>query len=264
MKPRLSWETPASHTQQEQAGLRFGSRGTHTSRTLMLAELSELLATVPRNATRTDYRDAIVGENALGKETASNRRLTDQRLGELYALDPRVPIFRVLLRLWDVDESGRPLLALLCALGRDPLLRATTAAVVPLAPGQELLRTSMSEAIRQETEDRLNLAIADKVARNAASSWAQSGHLEGRVRKIRRAVRATPGSVVFALWLGSLQELAGENLLASAWVQMLDAGPSELLDLVLRAKQLGLVRARIGGGVTEIDPRGLDPLARWE
>jgi hypothetical protein len=48
MEPRLSWETPASRTQQEQAGLRFGSRGTHTSRTLMLADLSELLDLVLR------------------------------------------------------------------------------------------------------------------------------------------------------------------------------------------------------------------------
>jgi hypothetical protein len=107
--------------------------------------------------------------------------------------------------------------------------------------------------------ERLNLSIADKVARNAGSSWTQAGHLEGRVRKIRRQVRATPSSTALALWLGSAQGLAGEDLLRSAWARVLDSSPSELLDLTLRAKQLGLVRARVGGGVTEIDVRDLDP-----
>ena len=100
----------------------------------------------------------------------------------------------------------------------------------------------------------------DKVARNAASSWTQSGHLEGRVRKIRRRVRPTAGSTAFAMWLGSLQGLAGEGLLQSGWARTLDVSPSELLDQVLRAKQLGLLRARVGGGVIEIQSQGLlDP-----
>src|SRR5690606_27218112 len=91
------------------AGLRFGDKGTHTSRTIMLAELTELLATVPDSSTRKDYAKAIIDENALGKNTASTRRLTNQRLGELYGLDPKIPLCRVLRRLWAIDEAGRPL-----------------------------------------------------------------------------------------------------------------------------------------------------------
>ena len=76
---------------------------------------------------------------------------------------------------------------------------------------------------------------------------------------MRRLVRATPGAVAFSLWLGSLQGLAGEDLLRSAWAGTLDAGPSDLLELALRAKQLGLVHVLVGGGIIEIDPTGLDP-----
>ena len=228
----------------------------------MLGELSELLSAVPDGASRSDYTNAIVHENAVGKQTASNRRSTEQRLGELYGLDPTLPIFRVLLRLWAVDPPGRPLLALLCALARDPLLRATAPAVLSLDPGAELLRTSISDCIVAVTESRLNESTIDKVARNAASSWAQSGHLEGRVRKIRRKVHATPGSTAFALWLGEVQGLGGDALLRSAWTAVLDANQSNLLNLALRAKQLGLVHARIGGGVTEIDTSRLDPAKR--
>ena len=235
------------------AGFRFGEKGTHTSRTMMLAELTELLAAVPANAAREEYADAIIEDNILGKQTTSTRRLTNQRLGELYGLSLTVPLFRVLRRLWDIDEPGRPLIALLCAVARDPLLRATSKAVLPMPIGSELLRSAMTSVIRESVGMRLNESILDKVARNAGSSWSQSGHLEGRVRKIRQEVRPTPGSMAFAVWFGSLHGLAGEDLLRTPWTRMLDQSPVELLDLTLRAKQLGLLNASSGGGVVQID-----------
>jgi hypothetical protein len=240
-------------------GFRFGDRGTQSSRTIMLSELTELLAAVPDGSTKEDYVQAIIEENVLGKQTASNRRLTAQRLSELYGLDPGIPIFRILRRLWETDSDGRPLLALLCALARDPLLRSTASAVLPMQPGQELLRSAMTDAITSVTGGRMNPSITDKVARNAGSSWTQSGHLEGRVRKMRRLVKPTPPVVAFSFWLGSIQGFAGEDLLKTAWAGTLDTGPSDLLDLALRAKQFGLIHVLVGGGVTEIDPYGLDP-----
>ena len=240
------------------AGFRFGNRGTQTSRTIMVTELTDLLRAVPGSAERDDYAVAIIEENVLGKQTTSTRRLTNQRLGELYGLSVTIPLFRVLRRLWGADEPGRPLIALFCALARDPLLRATSQAVLPLPVGAELLRSLMSSAIRTSTGDRLSDSTLDKVARNAGSSWSQSGHLEGRVRKIRREVRPTPGSVAFAVWLGSLQGISGEGLLRTPWARVLDRSPVGLLDLALRAKQLGLLNARVGGGVVELDSTPLE------
>lgn len=244
----------------QRAGVHYGDKGTHTSRTMMLAELSELLSALPATATREEYADAIIEDNVLGKQTTATRRLTNQRLGELYGLSLTVPLFRVLRRLWDIDEQGRPLIALLCALARDPLLRATAEAVIPLPVGAELVRTIMSSTIRAATGNRLNESTLDKVARNASSSWTQSGHLDGRVRKIRHLVRPTPGPVVYALWLGSFDDLAGEDLLRSAWARILDASPQELMNLALRGKQLGLINASVGGGVTEIDVSPLNSI----
>lgn len=244
-------DTP--ETEFEVAGFRFGDKGTHTSRTMMLVELTDLLAVLPATATREDYAEAIIEDNVLGKQTASTRRLTNQRLGELHGLSQSIPIFRILRRLWDIDEQGRPLIALLCALARDPLLRASAQAVLPMPVGGELTRSSMTSAIRAATGNRLNESILDKVARNAGSSWSQSGHLQGRVRKIRQEVRPTPGSVAFVLWLGSVNGFAGEDLLRTWWARVLDQSPAALLDLALRAKQLGLINASAGGGVVEID-----------
>ena len=244
------------------AGFRYGPKGTQASRTIMLRELGELLDVVPPNADRDDYAAAIVEENALGKRTYATRQSTRQRLNEMYGLDPGLALFRVLRHLWDLDRHGRPLLAMLCALARDPLLRATAPPVLALAPGEELIRTRFAAVIRAAVGTRLNDAVLDKVARNAASSWAQSGHLQGRVRKLRQRVVPTPGAAAMALWLGQQEGRAGLSLLDSDWAAVLDARGRALLPFVLDAKRFGLIRARAAGSVVEIDARRLDPGVR--
>ena len=246
----------------KQAGFRFGDRGTQTSRTIMLSELTELLRAVPAEAERADYASAIIEDNVLGKQTVANRRHTNQNLGELYGLDHKYPVFRVLRRLWDMDEEGHPLLAILCALTRDPLLRLAAASVLKLPQGAELVRANFLAEMLHSTGARLNPSILDKVARNAGSSLTQSGHLEGRVRKLRRKVQPTFGPAAFALWLGSLEGLAGEQLLNCRWAGILDRSGTEMIELVLQAKQKGLLHALVGGGVVEINTTRMDSFQR--
>lgn len=144
-------------------------------------------------------------------------------------------------------------MSLIMALARDPLLRSTAPAIINLPIGSELVRTVFLDALREETGSRLNDSTLDKVARNVGSTWTQSGHLEGRVRKIRKKVTPTVGPTALALWLGSLEGLAGSQLLDSHWIKILDRTSGEVVENVIRAKQLGLIHARIGGGVVEID-----------
>src|ERR1035437_8238027 len=124
--------TPSAVAKCEALGFRFGDRGTHTSRTMMLDELKATLEDAPNDALRAAYVAASVEHNCLGKPTSATRTLSAQRLSELYSLDPDVPLFRIMRNLWRLDERGQPLLALLVALARDPLLVATTSAVIPL------------------------------------------------------------------------------------------------------------------------------------
>jgi len=226
----------------------------------MLGELTAALDSEPLDATRADYAAAIVDANCLSKPTSSTRRLTNQRLGELYALDASVPIFRVLRRLWSIDDQGRPLLALLCALARDPLLAATASAVIPLPHGAEFLRGPLKSALCAAVGTRLNESILSKVVRNAASSWTQSGHLQGRTLKTRQLVRATPASVAFALWLAYAAGFRGEELLTSGWIAVLDCSLLAARELALGAKRLGLIDLRIAVDVFEV---GLDRLDPW-
>lgn len=96
----------------------------------MLDELSHLLHAVPGEASRADYAVAVMEGNCLRKRTAATRKLSLQRLTELYGLNGQIILFRVLRDLWGQHQTSRPLLALLLALARDPLLRATARAVV--------------------------------------------------------------------------------------------------------------------------------------
>jgi hypothetical protein len=241
------------------AGFRFGHIGTHTSRTIMLEELKGTFAAVPANSKPPAYATAIVEENCLGKQTVSTRRLTLQRLRELYALDPSAPIFRILRRLWDLDLEGRPLLALLSSLARDPLLLATANVIIGLPDGAEFQRTAMRDAVARASGDRLNESTLNKVVRNAASSWSQSGHLQGRTFKFRRTVRPTAPSVALALYLAQAVGFSAEESLATGWLRVLDCSVSAALEMATAAKRLGLVDLRMAGDVIDLKLGRLDP-----
>lgn len=248
LRPR----SEADETRLRDAGFRWGEKGTHTSRTIMLDELRLVLARCQPDATRGEYLAAIQDDNCLGKRTASTRRSSFQRLSELFALDPQVPLFRVMRRCWYADRTGQSLLAMLLALARDPLLRVTLPPILRLRPGEELGRQQVTDALRHAVGSRLSHSTLDKVVRNAASSWTQSGHLKGRGRKIRTPVVPTAVTTAYALWLGYLAGLRGTALFESLWAQVLDAPVSELVNLAVDARRLGFLDMTQAGGVIEL------------
>ena len=236
----------------DQMGFRFGARSTHTSRTIMLEELSLLLAECPPNAMREDYITAIVDHNCLVKQTASNRKLTGQRMREIYGLDPSLAIFRLLRHYWGIDEQGRPLLALLTALARDPLLRVTSTLILEMEFGEEFSRRQMTDVVQNSAGNRFNGNTLDSAVRNVSSSWTQSGHLEGRVHKVRRQVDPTPAVTAYALCLGYLLDTRGSGLFKTLWAKVLDRSQQELIHLTKEAKRLGFIDMSYSGGIVDI------------
>ena len=218
----------------------------------MFDELSILLDSLAPDIGRPEYLSAIIEHNALGKQTAATRKLTAQRLTELYIIESSAPLFRVLRRFWQDDVPGRPLLALLCSLARDPLLRATAEPVLAMTSGEELSRQRITDAIGSAVGDRLNEATLDKVVRNVSSSWTQSGHLQGRVRKFRQIVRPTPLATAYALMLGYLEGLRGGRLFDTPWTRVLDASPMELRNIDAEAKRLSGLDLKTAGDVIEV------------
>ena len=218
----------------------------------MLNELRALLIGSRPDATRDDYVSAILKDNCLAKRTVATRKLSCQRLSELYGLDPEVPLFRIMRRCWYADGNGRALLALLLALARDPLLRITASPVLRMRPGEELARQQLTDALGQAVSDRLSESTLDKVVRNAASSWTQSGHLKGRGRKIRQNVTPTASTTAFGLLLGFLTGTRGEALFETFWAKVLDAPVGELMRLAMDARRLGFLDLRHSGGVMDV------------
>ena len=218
----------------------------------MLDELSRLLDAAPGDATPEDYAYTIMVGNCLGKRTAANRRLSRQRLTELYGLNPQLILFRVLKDLWGRHETSRPLLGLLLALARDPLLRVVATVVIRTPIDHEFTRQSMKEALSDAVGDRLNESTLDAVVRNASSSWTQSGHLQGRGRKTRRRVQPTPVATAFALLLGFAVGRRGRILFETPWAAILDAGPDELIELSVEAKRLGLLDLKQSGSMIDV------------
>lgn len=219
----------------------------------MLDELRALLANCRPDATRDEYVLAIIEDNCLGKRTTATRKLSLQRLSELYALDPKVALFRVMRHFWYADRDGQAVLALLFALARDPLLRVTALPVLRMRPGEELARQPMIDALNRSVGSRLSESTLDKVVRNAASSWTQSGHLKGRNRKVRQSFVPTAASMAYALLLGYIAGTRGMALFETLWAQVLDTTPGELMYLAMDARRLGFLDMNQSGDVIEMN-----------
>lgn len=228
------------------------SGGAHTSRTMMLAELRQLLVSSPSDSKRGEYRAAVRDENALGKTSSSSRQRSFRYLRELYGLDPSIPSFRGLRLLWDLDSDAQPLIALSSALSCDPALRGTASAILRVPQGATVTAGDLAAAVSETYPGSYSDAVAQKIGRNAASTWTQSGHLVGRTNKIRTGANPQPASVAYSLYLASLDGLEGDPLFDSLVVQAQDAPTYVLKELARAASRRGWLDFRSIGNVTEI------------
>jgi hypothetical protein len=224
---------------------------------MMLAELTLVLNAVGMGSPPESYREAILGRNVLGKPTDSTRQKSFRHLRELYGLSEVVPLFAALRRLHGADTQALPLLALLCSWSRDPLLRATSPAVLPQPEGAEVKTESLARAVDEAFPGQYSELNQNKVARNAASTWTQSGHLVGRSTKKRQRIRPPVGAVAMALWLGDIAGFHGAACFGSPWCRLLDLGPDQARTQALEAHRAGLVTLRSVGEIVELTFQGL-------
>jgi hypothetical protein len=233
-------------------GFRDGAKGTHSSRTIMLTELSLLLHATPPNFSKGQYLQSIINENVLNKRTQSNRERSAQRLSELYGLDLRIPVFRALRFFWDLEKDGRPLLTFLCAYARDPLLRHSATPVLEADQGALVSSADIEAALSMSVSERFNQSILNKIARNAASSWTQSGYLVGKAKKLRSSPVMTPVNTTYALFLGYLEGFRAQRLLETIWVRLLDHDLGAIKAMAEVAYRRGWMDFKNLGGVVDI------------
>ena len=231
-------------------GFRLSGGGAHQSKTMMLHELDALL-TAP-HATGEELKHSAIEENRMGKSTANTRRLTFRHMSSLYGFMEQPPLTKVFLKLWEYDNDGHRLQALLMSLARDPILRETAAVVLTGSVGQNLQRPLFEAALSSAYPNRFSEKTIRSVAQNCASTWTQSGHLLGSIRKVRGRVSPTPSAVALAALLATVAGFGGPAILSSIWMQVLDLSPDQALDHLRRAEAVGLARVRSAGEVTEI------------
>ena len=237
-------------------GFIVNGMGAHASRTIMLSELQLLLTSVAVSAHPEDYQTAIIEQNVVLKSTEVTRRETFRRLRALYGLDSEILLFRALRDLWDLQPEAQPMLALLCAIARDPLLRATSNVVMATPVGVEVTTAAISKVVDEHFNGRYN-PIAPAIGRRAASSWQQSGHLQGRLKKIRSIPPFWPTSTAYGLFLGYLCGARGDGLFDTFWSNLLCAPLHTLHDLAVSAAKQGWLEYKHSGNVTEITFRHL-------
>lgn len=233
-------------------GFAFGPGGNHARRTMMLADLQRLLEACPPPASLAEYRAAVLEHNVLLKQTATARRHSFKALRDLYGLQQQVIVFRALRDLWASSVDDQPVLALLCALGRDVLLRATLRTVVTLPVDTPVSPHMMTDVIARAFSDRYTPITRGAIGRNIVSSWQQSGHLVGHRTKTRACATPGPAATAYALLLGYGCGVRGTALFTTPWAQVLDAAPHTLDSLAFAAAQRGWIDYRRIGDVADI------------
>ena len=210
------------NNKSDRFGFKHVRSGTHLARTMMLEELQRLLSYVDDpNAEKNHFFQAIEKENCLAKRSNKTRKLTARHLTDLYLLDPAVALFRNLRFFWNRDPEGQPMIALTCAYARDSILKSSAAFIQSYSHGEKVTREALEEFIDNQEPGRFSKATLKSTAQNINATWTKSGHLTGRVIKIRSRPEATCGAMSYALLLGYLKGARGESLLKTEFTRLL-------------------------------------------
>lgn len=231
--------------------------GTHTSRTLMLSELTGLVEMAGAGADYKCFQGAAIDMNAVRKLTLSTRQKTFRHLRELYGLSPSIVVCRALMDLWTCNSDAQPLLAALCSTARDPLVRAGAQRILEADDGDPVTAIELQAAVERAFPGRYRPDTLARTGRNLASTFTQSGHLRGRTHKLRSRAVCTPATTAYALVLGHLCGSRGQALFQSLWAKLCDAPEHVLRSQAEAAARLGYLDYSHGGGIVDIGFRHL-------
>lgn len=220
----------------------------HTSRTMMFNELNALISH------RIFDEAGIVELNVLNKPTKSSIINTMKYLSSLYDFKMQGELWNAFTYLWGVaEEKDRRLMTLLYATRNDSLLQLSIPVVINTPKGKKVAVEAIREQIEIAYTGRFTEITLHSAAKNIASSWKQAGYIKHKMRNIRVAVNPAYTTVLFALYLGKMNGLAGEKLLKSEWVQVLELSDSKIKGLVAEAAMKELISYKHGGGVVAIN-----------
>ena len=115
-----------------------------------------------------------------------------------------------------------------------------------------MTKTQMEEQIAAAFPARYQPGVLAGLGRRTISSWEQSGHLRGRLHKVRARAVSGPAGAAYALLLGYLCGQRGAFLFETLWSKALDTSPDNLDALAFAASQRGWLEYRRLGDVCEL------------
>ena len=235
-----------------QYGFRIKAGGAHASKTMMLREVRLLFAASTPLTEFEELQRLVVEENVLLKDTLANREDVFQRLTDLYGLRQEIRFYRALRALWDTEEQEQPVLALLCAIARDSLLRVTAPTVLNQPIGALVETKLVEDALEAALPLKYRPTTRLSVSQNITATWVQSGHLTVKPQRLRQRPFVGPASAAYALLLAYLCDARGILLFETDWVKVLDTVSGRADSLAVAASQRGWVDYRRIGNVVDI------------
>ena len=215
--------------------------GVHLLRTMMYPEVCALFDAVAPNEGLSAYKRAIVEDNCLGKKSDSARKLTFRHLCELYTLDKDALLFRGLRFFWDVAQKNKPLLTLLCAYNRDPVLRQSYALIQTKSVGQPISNAETEDYLDSVWPDRFSASTLESAAHHCNGTWTVAGYLKGRRNKVRTKPEITPEAVSYALFIEYLRGTRGMMMFHSEMIKLLECGTDNAIQLAHEAARKGML-----------------------
>jgi hypothetical protein len=132
------------------------------------------------------------------------------------------------------------------------VFRTCCSFIFELPRGQWIAREQTERFIGKISADRFSKSTLKSVAQNVNSTFTQSGHLKGKVKKHRTTATATPGAAAYALLLGYLSGQRGQGLFETDFVKLLDCSMDEAMDLAGQASQRGWITFKRIGNIIEV------------
>ena len=253
--------TPAARLQS--VGFRLTPGGTHLARTLMLAELGQVLAAAS-DPSPDEVSALVVDQNILQKRTGSGRRLSLRHLRGL-----RHRAWRATTDPASDDRPvGAPAKGGRCWRSLRRWRARRCCATAPRSSWRRLLaRRCVHPNWRHSSNAAIPAATRPKCCVPCREIARRRGHnpgiSRGRRAKSGRALRSRRRPRRYAALLGSLAGFGGPALLASPWLAVLDRSDGEALTLLRKAEADGLLRLRAGWRQSSRSKSGATWPRRW-
>ncbi len=234
-------------------GFSFEKGGPHTSRTLMVSEVSALMGYVhERIPPKEEFQRLIIEENCLSKRSGRSRKLSFRYLADLYSLNADYAIFRAYCRFCKSNPDSIGLLSMLLAYARDPLVRLSFPFIIALNKNTVITREDTEKFITDVAPDRFSKATLRSTAQNINGSWTLAGHLTGKVKKKRTTPIISPEATAYSLLLAYLTGCRGDMLFSSPFVQLLDHDKATVIESAEAASRKGLLVFKRIGDICEV------------